>query len=71
MRKLCSVILLCLMIAAAYAQSTAATGINDNETVSPLIVYSFVIIFFGGIIGVGFYMWKSDKKPDGDAVPKQ
>lgn len=71
MRKLCSLLSLCLMNAAAFAQSTPAAGVNDAETVSPFVVYAFLIIFFGGIIGVGVYMWKSDKKPDGDAAPKK
>lgn len=71
MRELCSLLLLCLMNAAAFAQSTPAAGVSDSETVSPIVVYAFLIIFFGGIIGVGFYMWKSDRKPDGDAAQKK
>jgi hypothetical protein len=71
MRKLCSLLLLCLMNAAAFAQSTATAGVNDAETVSPFVVYAFLIVFVGGIIGVGFYMWISDKKPDGEAALKK
>lgn len=70
MKKLLSLLLLCLMNAAVYAQSTAATGVNDAETVSPIVVYAFLIIFFGGIIGVGVYIWKSDRKPEAGAAHK-
>jgi hypothetical protein len=59
------------MNAAAFAQSTATAGVNDAETVSPFVVYAFLIVFVGGIIGVGFYMWISDKKPDGEAALKK
>ena len=71
MRKLCSLLLLCLMNAAAFAQSTPTAGVNDAETVSPIVVYAFLIVFFGGIIGVGFYMWKGDKKSDGETAQKK
>lgn len=71
MRKLYSLLMLCLMNAAAFAQSTAATGINDSETVSPIVVYAFLIIFFGGIIGVGVYMWKIDRKSGGDVAQRK
>ncbi len=71
MRKLCSMLMLSLMNAAVFAQSTGATGVTDTETVSPVVVYAFLIIFFGGIIGVGVYMWKSDRKSDGEVAQKK
>lgn len=71
MRKLCSLLLLSLMNAAVFAQSTGATSVTDTETVSPIVVYAFLIVFFGSIIGVGFYMWKSDRKSDGDAAQER
>jgi hypothetical protein len=71
MRKLCSLLMLCLMSGAVYAQTTAATGVSDTETVSPIVVYAFLILFFGGIIGVGVYMWKSDRKPEDNGAQKK
>ena len=41
-----------------FAQSSTPP---EPEPVSPVVTYAFLIVFFGGIIGVGWYMWKSEK----------
>ena len=70
MKKLYSVLALWLLNGLAFAQ-TANANLSDVEPVSPFGVYAFVIIFFGMIIGVVWYMWKGDKDPASAGPKKQ
>ncbi len=58
MRKILAVITSWLWPALLFAQTTAPA---EPEPVSPIVTYAFLIIFFGGIIGVGVYMWRGDR----------
>ena len=70
MKKLATALMLTLLSAAAMAQN-AGTGVSDTESVSPYVTYGFLIIFFGMIVGVGWYMWKGDKNAKSQAGDKR
>jgi drug/metabolite transporter (DMT)-like permease len=60
--KLLSAIVSCLvsspLLAAVKEMETAA----PVETVDPIWVIVFVVVFFGSIIGFVLYFWRSDNK---------